>query len=164
MFFLTDWDTIWLESARILPQGMILVTSRENIISFLGQYMASQENVQFAYLFGSYAENKHKKDSDIDVAVYLSGVPEAELFRYKLNLKIELEDKLKTLVNVVVMNSAPPLLNHEVFKNGVIVKNSDPTVLSQFRARNFYYYLDQMYIINSYLEATKERIRVELNK
>lgn len=124
--------------------------------------MASKENIQFAYLFGSYAENKERKDSDIDVAVYLSGIQEGEFFRYKFDLKIELEDKLKTPVDVVVMNNAPPLLNHEVFKNGVIVKNSNPAVLSQFRARNFYFYLDQMYIINSYLKSTKERIRVEL--
>lgn len=138
------------------------MTSRENIISFLSQYMASKEHVLFAYLFGSYAENKDRKDSDIDVAVYLSGMLEDEFFKCKLDLKIELEDKLKIPVDVVVMNGAPPLLNHEVFKNGVIVKNSNHAVLSQFRAKNFYYYLDQMYIINNYLEATKERIKAEL--
>jgi hypothetical protein len=125
--------------------------------------MASKENVQFAYLFGSYAENKDKKDSDIDVAVYLSGIQEGEFFRYKLDLKIELEDEFKAPVDVVIMNSAPPLLNHEVFKNGVIVKNINPAALSQFRVKNFYYYLDQMYIINSYLKSSKERIRVELS-
>ncbi|TYP53765.1 type VII toxin-antitoxin system MntA family adenylyltransferase antitoxin [Thermosediminibacter litoriperuensis] len=138
------------------------MTCKDNIISVLRKYLASKDNVQFAYLFGSYAENRDRKDSDIDVAVYLSGIHEDEFFKYKLDFKTELEQIFKKPVDVIIMNNAPPLLNHEVFKNGVIVKNSDPSALSQFRVKNFYFYLDQMYIINTYLKSTKERIRVTL--
>jgi len=134
----------------------------EKMISILKNYMISKENVKFAYLFGSYAENRERKDSDIDVAVYLSGIHEDDFFKYKLDLKTELEQIFKKTVDVVIMNNASPLLNHEVFKNGIIIKNSEPSILSQFRAKNFYYYIDQMYIINTYFKYTKEKIGMRL--
>ena len=138
------------------------MTLIEKMISILKNYMISKENVKFAYLFGSYAENRERKDSDIDVAVYLSGIHEDDFFKYKLGLKTELEQIFKKPVDVVIMNNASPLLNHEVFKNGIIIKNSEPSILSQFRAKNFYYYIDQMYIINTYFKYTKEKIRMRL--
>jgi hypothetical protein len=138
------------------------MTLIEKITSILKNYMASKENVKFAYLFGSYAENRERKDSDIDVAVYLFGIHEDDFFKYKLDLKTELEQIFKKPVDVVIVNNASPLLNHEVFKNGIIVKNSEPSILSQFRAKNFYYYIDQMYIINTYFKYTKEKIRMRL--
>ncbi|NPV43619.1 MAG: nucleotidyltransferase domain-containing protein [Firmicutes bacterium] len=131
--------------------------------SILKNYLASKENVKFAYLFGSYAENREKKDSDIDVAVYLSGIHEDDFFKYKLGLKTELEQIFKKPVDVVIMNNASPLLNHEIFKNGIVIKNSQPSILSQFRTKNFYFYIDQMYVINTYFKYTKEKIKDEIN-
>jgi hypothetical protein len=94
-----------------------------------------------------------------DVAVYIINNEEDEYFKLKLNYKYELENILKNPIDLIIMNNAPPLLNHEIFKNGIILKNSSPTILSQFRVKNFYFYLDQMYIINKYLDSTKEKIR-----
>jgi len=138
------------------PAGIIL---KDDIISALRHYFASREDVPFAYLFGSYSRGKQKEDSDIDIAVYLSGISEDKFFECKLDFKTELEEIFKKPVDVVIMNSAPPLLNHEIFKDGILIKNADPSFLSEFRMKNFYFYLDQMYIINTYLESTKERIK-----
>jgi len=137
---------------------------KDDIIFALRHYFALRENVLFAYLFGSYAREKEKKGSDIDIAVYLSSASEDEFLKYKLDFKAELEEVFKKPVDVVIMNTAPPLLNHEIFKEGVLIKNTVPALLSDFRARNFYFYLDQMYIINAYLQATKKRIREKLRE
>lgn len=134
------------------------------IIQKLKGYFCSKDEVVFAYLFGSYAEGKAKAGSDIDVAVYVTDVKEDEFLKYKLKYKSDLEDIFKIPVDLIVMNDAPPLLNHEVFKNGIILKNSNHSLLSRFRVKNFYFYLDQMYIINKYLEKTKEKIREEVMK
>ncbi|KXG78384.1 hypothetical protein AN618_04500 [Fervidicola ferrireducens] len=135
---------------------------KDDITFALRRYFAKKENVPFAYLFGSYAREKQKESSDIDIAVYLSGTPQDEFFKCKLEFKTELEEIFKKPVDVVIMNSAPPLLNHEIFKDGVLIKNADPSLLSDFRRKNFYFYLDQMYIINTYLKSTKEKIREKL--
>jgi hypothetical protein len=135
---------------------------KDDIIFTLCRYFAKKENVPFAYLFGSYAREKQKEDSDIDVAVYLSGTSEDEFFKRKLEFKAEVEEILKKPVDVVIMNSASPLLNHEIFKDGILIKNANPSLLSDFRRKNFYFYLDQMYIINTYLKSTKEKIREKL--
>ncbi|RKL63575.1 nucleotidyltransferase domain-containing protein [Thermoanaerobacteraceae bacterium SP2] len=129
------------------------------LIEKLIEYFGLQDNVVFAYLFGSYAEGKMRAGSDIDVAVYIINEKEDENFKFKLKYKDELENIFKIPVDLILMNSAPPLLNHEIFKNGIILKNDNPSILSQFRVKNFYFYLDQMYIINRYLESTKEKIR-----
>jgi hypothetical protein len=133
------------------------------IIPKLKEFFLLKDNIVFAYLFGSYAENKATRGSDIDIGIYLVGVEMDDFFRYKLRYKHELEEILKTSVDLIIMNTAPPLLNHEIFKNGIILKNNAPSVLSQFRMRNFYFYIDQMYIINRYLDATKRRIKEVLS-
>lgn len=129
------------------------------LIKELKEFFLSNDNVVFAYLFGSYAEGKVRAGSDIDIAAYVAGMKAEEYFEFKLKYKGELENILKLPVDLIIMNSAPPLLNHEIFKNGIILKNGNPSILSQFRVKNFYFYLDQMYIINKYLERTKEKIR-----
>ncbi|WP_422448048.1 type VII toxin-antitoxin system MntA family adenylyltransferase antitoxin [Thermoanaerobacterium sp. DL9XJH110] len=133
------------------------------IIPKLKEFFLLKDNIVFAYLFGSYAENKAARGSDIDIGIYLVGVEMDDFFRYKLRYKHELEEILKTSVDLIIMNTAPPLLNHEIFKNGIIIKNNAPSILSQFRMRNFYFYIDQMYIINRYLDATKRRIKEVLS-
>jgi len=129
------------------------------LIKELKEYFHSKDNVVFAYLFGSYAEGKMRAGSDIDIAAYVIGMKEEEYFKFKLKYKGELENIFRIPVDLIFMNSAPPLLNHEILKNGIILKNDNPSLLSQFRVKNFYFYLDQMYIINRYLESSKEKIK-----
>lgn len=65
-------------------------------------------------------------------------------------------------VDIVIMNDAPPLLNHQIFTYGIPIKNKDQKTLTNFRVRNFYFYQDQRIIMNQYLESTKKRINEEL--
>lgn len=136
---------------------------REKIISYIKKIIDSKEYIKFAYIFGSYAENREKKDSDIDIGLFLSGISEEKFFTIKIEIQLEIQEIIKKTADVIVMNTAPPLLNHEIFRNGIVIKNDDHALLSQFRAKNFYYYLDQMYIINSYLKSVKEKIGMNLN-
>lgn len=136
--------------------------NRDKIIQKLKDYTALKSNIVFAYLFGSYAEDMARKNSDIDLAVYLSHINEEDFFKYKLTYKNELEEILKKSVDIVIMNNAPPLLNHQVFTNGILLKNKDQKTLTNFRVRNFYFYQDQRTIMNKYLESTKKRIKEEL--
>jgi predicted nucleotidyltransferase len=62
----------------------------EDIISLFPEayeYLQSQSDLQFAYLFGSFAKEKITPLSDVDIAVYLS------------DKKSFSSEKLKSLVN-----------------------------------------------------------------
>lgn len=72
------------------------------------------------YLFGSLARGDAGATSDVDVAVYLDeGLTALERGRFALELAAELMSQLaRNDVDVVVLNSAPPLLYHRVLRDG----------------------------------------------
>jgi predicted nucleotidyltransferase len=83
------------------------------------------EGVTSAYLFGSYAENRAHRDSDVDVGALLDwaacpGV--AARFEARLRLIGELSRFLgRNDVDLVVLNDAPPHLARAVVTGGIQV-------------------------------------------
>jgi len=82
------------------------------------EYLSKQERVKLAYLFGSVAEGKEGKLSDIDLAVFLDeSLSKKERFDLQLKLMSEMSSILKTdKVDLIVMNDAPLSLNYEIIK------------------------------------------------
>jgi predicted nucleotidyltransferase len=81
------------------------------------------EQVEFAYLFGSFVQEA--KFEDIDVAICASSFPASPLARFKLTMKIgrALERQLhpRFEVDVRLMNEAPPWFQVEVLRTGRLV-------------------------------------------
>lgn len=73
-----------------------------------------------AYLFGSRATGKAQPHSDIDVAVYVDTAAGAgTAFGYAAELTAHLMQALgANEIDVVVLNSASPLLYHRVLRDG----------------------------------------------
>ena len=68
-------------------------------------YLRYREDVQFAYLFGSYAKGKITPLSDVDIAVYLSG---SNFSQKRLEILGGLIEVLKTdEIDLVILNTAP---------------------------------------------------------
>lgn len=130
---------------------------RDQIIDILKGYYSAKPEVWFGFLFGSYAGGRPKKASDIDIGIYIHDTG-ACLPRYKLDETVQLEELLKKPVDLILMNEAPPLLTHEIFKHGIVFLDRDHEFLVEFRVANFYKYLDQRYIINHYFSANKAKI------
>lgn len=97
--------------------------------------------VQVAYLFGSRYRGTYSPESDIDVAVLLSELPEGML-DYYLDITDRLSNLLGDRVDLVILNTAPPLLRHQVIKNGKIIYSRDETARVEFEARAEREYLD----------------------
>ncbi|MEW5936962.1 MAG: nucleotidyltransferase domain-containing protein [Candidatus Thermoplasmatota archaeon] len=97
----------------------------EEIASFL----KSERDVKVAYLFGSAAKNSTGKLSDVDIALYLDdGKPKAEILQLKLRIIAKVASILRAdKVDLVVMNDAPLLLNHNIIKHGRILKSDERT-------------------------------------
>lgn len=92
--------------------------------------------VAAAYLFGSHAEGRAHRESDVDMAVLLdrAAYPTArERFDARLRLGGWLAAELRVpLVDVVVLNDAPPLLARRIVTVGERLACADGAAVHAF--------------------------------
>jgi predicted nucleotidyltransferase len=138
------------------------IVNRDLIIRELSQYYHGKTEVLFGYLFGSYAQNRYDHGSDIDIGIYLTNYDGELKFKYKLEETVKLQEMFNRNIDLIIINEAPPLLRHEIFRHGILFKDQDHSFLIEFRVNNFYKYLDQSFIINRYFEANKAKIQGEV--
>lgn len=131
----------------------------EDIIKKITQYINNDDTVSFAYLFGSYARGTQRKDSDVDIAVYLINTLEEDYFNYQMKLKIELEEMLRHEVDIIILNNAPPLLKQQAFSQGHLLKCIDKDIWKNYKIKSFYEYLDISEINKIIFEQTKKIIK-----
>lgn len=95
-----------------------------------------------AYLFGSHSRGTRHPQSDVDIAVFIDeGLAEPGLFGYQSELTAALMSALgKNDVDVVILNSAPPLLYHRVLRDGqrLLSRNLQATTVREGRALSRY--------------------------
>ncbi len=98
-----------------------------SLVTQLTQALEPRSEILEAYLFGSRARGDAHRLSDIDVAVYIDDArAEARPFGYQADLTTHLMVALGTNeIDVVVLNTAPPLLYHRVLRDGVRVLSRD---------------------------------------
>jgi len=84
--------------------------------------LALENNVLFAYLFGSYADGTFTDRSDVDIAVFF----EDTSFDLRLELHHTLEKKLKKKVDLVCLNDVKNIyLLEAILSKGVVVKEHE---------------------------------------
>ena len=99
------------------------------ILSMLASYFADKPGVQAAWLFGSPAEGRSHRESDIDVAVLLEHgrFPDARArFEARVAMTADLVAVLhRNEVDLVVLNDAPPLFARRIVLDGRLVHCAD---------------------------------------
>ena len=105
------------------------------------------QEIEFAYLFGSFIDIERDVFRDIDVAVYVSSVsPFSAYEKMKLSLKIgrELEKVIRPRCefDVKILNYAPILFQYEVIKTGKVVFSRDEVDRIRYEAKVISSYLD----------------------
>ena len=96
----------------------------------ISSHLSLNENIVFAYLFGSYAKNNYTNKSDVDIALYLKDIS----LDSQLQIIYELSKLLKRDVDLVVLNSVKNIyLLEEILKNGVIIKDNSKRVDFELR-------------------------------
>lgn len=131
---------------------------QEQIIALLKEHYSNRGEVCFGFLFGSYAVGRAGKNSDIDIGVFLQPYDDNS-FRYKMEETPHLQELFRKPVDLIIMNEAPPLLVHEIFKHGISFLDRRHELLVDFRVANFYKYLDQRYIINHFFVANVKKLK-----
>ncbi len=122
--------------------------------------LAAQPDVLAAYLFGSYATGEARPESDVDVAVLLSGTDEMERFERRLRLMGEVEEALgRRPADVVVLNDAPPLLAHQVLRHGRLIFERDQAARVEFEVRSGQVYTDLVPMRQFFREALFHEVK-----
>ena len=89
----------------------------------LKRRLAANDNISFAYLYGSRARGEERPDSDWDVAIYLrENLSADERFELRLSLLGELDD---IGVDLLILNDAPPLIAHRAIMGELLLARDD---------------------------------------
>ena len=103
------------------------MNSKGGLTDRITAVLTARPEILEAYLFGSHARDTGQAHSDIDVAVFVNfGEVVPGPFGYRSELTSALMSGLgSNAVDVVVLNTAPPLLYHRVLRDGVRVVSRD---------------------------------------
>ena len=130
---------------------------KQRIRGILKDAIATIEEVEFAYIYGSFPEDCGFHD--IDVAVYLSQTEDVDPLEYELSLASMLERRIRFPVDVRVLspNHAPNSFRYEVTR-GEVVFSRNEEVRFGFVERTWREYLDYKpvaeYILQELVDAT----------
>jgi predicted nucleotidyltransferase len=108
----------------------------------LTEYLTAQPDVMVAYLFGSRATGRARAESDVDVAVLLNEEDGFARFERRLQMMVEVSDVCGREADVIVLNDAPPLLQHQVLKHGRLLYERDRRARIEFEIRAGKIYAD----------------------
>jgi predicted nucleotidyltransferase len=133
------------------------VLDQAGLIAFL----ATQPDVVAAYLFGSLAQGRATPHSDIDIAVLLTRAP--DLLAGEPDRQLQLMGDLRRFadreVDVVILNTAPPLLQNQVLKYGRRLYERDRRARVDFEVRAGKTYTDLKPMSDFFTKALFKEIK-----
>jgi len=121
------------------------VEEKEQIMQRLAVLMKNQEQVIFAYIYGSFTEDI--PFHDIDVGVYVKDIKKEEASSYALELSQTLYATLKIQADVRVVNFAPVSFLYYVIRGRLILER-DENIRVQIVEDTIRRYLDIKPLIN----------------
>jgi predicted nucleotidyltransferase len=107
--------------------------------SLVPEIIAGFPSITVMYLFGSRASGASRSDSDVDIAVFTDGL---ETSTMDLDLGVFLTQQLNRPVDVVIMQKASPVLQHEVLRKKVPVFEKNTEARTFLENQSLRAYLD----------------------
>lgn len=108
--------------------------------------------VDLAYIFGSVAQHNARPESDVDIAVLLSGaLSQEERFELRLKLIGALSRTLKKSVDVVVLNDTASLFfKYVILKEGQLLYQKSEEHRIDFESKLMSLYFDYQPFLEQY--------------
>ena len=101
------------------------------IKSTLKELFEKEDNVEFAYVFGSVVSGKTHPFSDIDVAVYLKD----DSIRKVVELNAKIIDALGENVDFIVLNKAPYSFRYSIIYEGMLIFSRNEDLRIEFESK-----------------------------
>jgi len=139
---------------------MVIAMHSEMICARIRDTLGNQTDLIAVYLFGSVAEEKAHRLSDVDVAILFDAELDAEqIFQRTLAIGGLLEQALQRAVDVVPLNRAGPLLCFQVIQKGKVLLERDRTQRCLFHMRAMAAYYDAKPYLDYQRREAIRRIR-----
>lgn len=130
------------------------------LLDKLTKILKENKKIIIAYIFGSFVKKNETKDSDIDLAIYISD-GELDTLEY-LNLKRKLMDVSSRQIDIVILNNANPLIKQEIFRDGEKLFSKDDKLESNLIVHSLFEYEDMKKYYDLSYESMITRIRKEV--
>jgi predicted nucleotidyltransferase len=127
-------------------------------VEALTRVVASVPNLRLAVLFGSAAKGQDRAGSDLDVGV-LAG-PEGPAYDLA-TLRVRLERETGRVVDLIQLDSAPPLLRMEIGRHGRVLFEREAGAWALFRAHAMIDWWDWAPTARMMHETAARRLREE---
>lgn len=123
---------------------------KDNMDKFVEEY-----NISLIYIFGSFAKETNRDNSDIDIAVLLNG----DIGVYsKLNIYGALVDIFKIEnIDLVILNNVNEVLKFQVIKYGKIIYMESLYTKVMFESRTMSEYMDKEHFRNTQNEYSHKK-------
>ena len=103
------------------------------------EFLDKRGEVSLAFIFGSFAEGRLNKESDVDIAILFRVEPDISTLTDIMN---GLSVIVKRDVDIVVLNNASPIIRMEVLRKGRVLKKVDERIYCDFYLRTVKEYDD----------------------
>lgn len=107
----------------------------------MSAYAEEHPEIAAIYLFGSQASGRAHPESDVDVAILYSGIVNPD-FHQTLEVQDELISLLRQEVDIVILNSADPVIRMQVLRKGEKVFERDRKAVNRLFVRTMNEYDD----------------------
>jgi predicted nucleotidyltransferase len=105
------------------------------------EYLRSEKDILFAYLFGSLVDRNVGPLSDVDIAVYLA--EKVSFAEEKLEILGNLGNMLRTdEIDLVVLNKAPLTLRMKILEKKKIIVDKEPFLRHRYESLTMRQYFD----------------------
>jgi uncharacterized protein len=126
----------------------------------LAAFLAAQPDVVVAYLFGSLAQGRATPHSDVDIAILLADAPDIlAVADRRLQLIGAVEPFVRGDVDVVILNNASSVLQHEVLRNRHVIYERSRMARIDFEVRSGKIYADEQHHREFFTEAIFTELR-----
>ena len=104
--------------------------------------LIDRKDFLLVFLFGSFAKECATDESDVDVAIMFEKLPD---FYETSNLEDQLSSHIGRDVDILVLNTASPVIRVQVLKYGLLIRK-DEKVYNDFFVRTLNEYSDLKYL------------------
>jgi predicted nucleotidyltransferase len=123
------FDKMASESGQNTTGKNLLQRNIVDVEAKLKETLLMRDDIAFAFLFGSFARGERTRFSDLDIALFFSGTVD---FYKTYDLREDLSEMLGIEVDIVVLNTASPVIKMQILSKGVLLLDKDRRAYHEF--------------------------------
>ena len=129
------------------------------LLNILKEVLEKDEDILFAYLYGSLVFNSIHPESDIDITVYLKPSDIKEYIKKEEELLATLVTKLHNdKIDLRILNTSPFLLQYNIIKEGIPILIRDEAERVDFETR----VMNRFFELKPHLDEYKQMLSLRI--